>query len=360
MTEPNTLMSKLIKYFLPEGLDDAQETLAKKIIGVSLVQSIAGYIYAPIYYLMDHLTGAATILTTVIFTTLNLFLIKISRNLSFTKHIPALFMFVTVMVLSYTQEGIDSTSLPWFTTIPIIALVGCSMLSAIFWAIMSFTGVLFFYFAPGWGVVLPENPITPENMALLNTVGTAGLVFYLLGFSIYHEISKNDAIRAMYKMANQDMLTGIHSRRKFFTLGKKMFQEEKHLFAVMVDIDNFKAINDQYGHSLGDKVIIQVAKTITELLVDGDVFGRLGGEEFAIMRTSQNKEDVLRQIDAMRQAVEDVGVVLDDKSEVKFTISIGVSSKSDGYTTLDHMLNVADVGLYEAKANGRNQVRFRV
>jgi len=79
-------------------------------------------------------------------------------------------------------------------------------------------------------------------------------------------------------------MTGIYNRRKFFEVAKKRFETySDNLYAVMIDIDKFKLVNDTYGHSTGDIVIQKIVHTIDEFLDDDFVFGRLGGEEFAII-----------------------------------------------------------------------------
>ncbi|HOI83846.1 MAG TPA: diguanylate cyclase, partial [Campylobacterales bacterium] len=82
-------------------------------------------------------------------------------------------------------------------------------------------------------------------------------------------------------LASHDTMTGIYNRRKFFELVTALFDSSSGLFAAMIDIDNFKSINDRYGHDVGDKTIKLVTKTIEERLSKGAVFGRMGGEEFA-------------------------------------------------------------------------------
>ncbi len=132
MSKKQSIMSSVINYFLPEEFDENQKVVAKRLIGVSLVQIVAGYIYAPIYFLLGHHRGAVAIMFCVVIVTLNPFLIKFSKNLKYTRHIPASLMFLTLVFLAYTQDGLGSTSLPWFTTVGVIALVSCGIRNAIF------------------------------------------------------------------------------------------------------------------------------------------------------------------------------------------------------------------------------------
>lgn len=96
----------------------------------------------------------------------------------------------------------------------------------------------------------------------------------------------------------------------------------------MINIDKFKAVNDKYGHPVGDKGIKKVADTISTQLNENDLFGRLGGEEFAIITISDNQNKVLQQVEAIRTAVAGEVVIIDETHEVTCTISCGVSNKT--------------------------------
>ena len=161
-------------------------------------------------------------------------------------------------------------------------------------------------------------------------------------------------------ISSYDTMTGIFNRRKFFELSEYKFGNEKeNLYAIMIDIDKFKDINDNHGHSLGDTVIKLVASTIKELLLEGSVFGRLGGEEFGVIQHYSSKEVALQNVELMREAIERLEVKAIKNQVVKFTISSGIAKYNKDITTLDNFLKEADFSLYEAKGKGRNKSIFR-
>ncbi len=161
-------------------------------------------------------------------------------------------------------------------------------------------------------------------------------------------------------IASFDSMTGVYNRRKFFSLAKKRFEEsQENLYAVMIDIDKFKKVNDTYGHSVGDDVIKIVAQTIKENLLPETIFGRIGGEEFALLCTRDSKEEVHQNIELVRKKIEDLEVITEDKEIVKFTISEGIAACIADTQSLDKLLKEADIALYEAKGSGRNKVIFR-
>ncbi len=166
--------------------------------------------------------------------------------------------------------------------------------------------------------------------------------------------------RELRILASTDPLTGINNRREFFKLANELFaiSKENDLFAVMIDIDNFKLLNDTYGHSIGDEVLILLTKTIKDLLKENEIFGRLGGEEFAIVYKLDSNKDSYEKINSIRQIVENLHFE-NGKSQIKFTISVGISQKTKEDTLVDSILARADKALYEAKGSGRNKVIFR-
>jgi diguanylate cyclase (GGDEF)-like protein len=158
-------------------------------------------------------------------------------------------------------------------------------------------------------------------------------------------------------MAMTDYLTGLHNRAYFYATGKKALDISKrtnHPISIgMIDIDNFKKINDTYGHDAGDKVLVHVANTIKKMLRRSDIFVRFGGEEFVIMLPNCPLDQAHNIMDKIRKVVAKSAVNLDNDILINITISVGVSSKMD---TLDEMIKKADKYMYIAKKSGKNRV----
>jgi len=122
----------------------------------------------------------------------------------------------------------------------------------------------------------------------------------------------------------------------------------------MIDIDDFKKVNDKYGHDTGDKVIIHLANVLMSNTNYRDVVSRFGGEEFCVVLKNINRFSAVEIFDRLRSEVESSIVYSDKKEPIQFTISIGVSLYSeDG---LEETINQADMMLYNAKNAGKNQV----
>jgi diguanylate cyclase (GGDEF)-like protein len=156
------------------------------------------------------------------------------------------------------------------------------------------------------------------------------------------------------------VLTGLNNRRNFMQLSEtELSRTSRHggaLSVLMLDIDNFKQVNDTHGHQVGDTVIQMLAAVCQEQLRDLDVIGRLGGEEFAVTMPNADREQALLVAERLRQAVEASSVLLPHGPALRFTVSIGVTTLADGLTNLDTLLDQSDKALYRAKNSGRNRV----
>jgi diguanylate cyclase (GGDEF)-like protein len=174
---------------------------------------------------------------------------------------------------------------------------------------------------------------------------------------INNSVEALENIQLITNHANRDFLTGLYNRRYFFESMNEYIEDTKESgekFAVaMVDIDLFKKINDTYGHDIGDKVIIHLSEILRTSTNHRDLVARFGGEEFCIVLKNINRFSALDILDRLRAEVESTVVYSDKKEPINFTISIGMAIYEDG---LDETINQADMMLYKAKQNGRNQI----
>lgn len=165
------------------------------------------------------------------------------------------------------------------------------------------------------------------------------------------------AKKQLEKLSSTDMLTGIFNRRKIEELLNieilRSRRHQRNLSIIMLDIDHFKHINDNFGHHAGDIVLQQVVNVIKNTLRQSDMFGRYGGEEFLIVCPETSQDEAMIVAEKVRSAVDDFKF---DVVEHK-TISLGVSEFSYE-DTLEELVKKADTALYLSKAEGRNRVTF--
>jgi len=176
----------------------------------------------------------------------------------------------------------------------------------------------------------------------------------------YNEMLR-DSVQATIEMAVTDSLTGLHNRRYFDSHLSGMFDKavgrDKPLSLIICDLDNFKAINDQYGHDVGDEVIREFATRVRKNVRNLDLACRYGGEEFVVVMP--DTDIALARIVAERIRLEIAThpfVVREGGAQLPVTVSLGVSTLDGPDDTPERILKRADVALYNAKRAGRNQV----
>lgn len=166
------------------------------------------------------------------------------------------------------------------------------------------------------------------------------------------KIAKEDA----EKLACTDELTQIRNRRAIFEDADRMINESDiDISLIMMDIDYFKQINDTYGHCMGDRVLREVALLVEKNIRKEDVFGRVGGEEFALVVPNVDLYEVHRIAEDLRQKIYENKIVIGELT-IEITCSFGVVSLDN--STFDKMYECADNALYSAKSNGRNRVEI--
>ena len=170
------------------------------------------------------------------------------------------------------------------------------------------------------------------------------------------------ANRKLRKLATTDGLTGLLNHRAFQEVLDRRISESKrhhrHLSLMLLDIDKFKAVNDQYGHPVGDTVLIIVSRAISEILRKEDIIARYGGEEYSIILPETDAQGAVHLAERIRKSIEDLVIKINGLS-LKVTISIGVSTKKPHMSDCNktELITMADKALYAAKNAGRNRVR---
>ncbi|WP_349926580.1 GGDEF domain-containing protein [Acinetobacter sp. A1-4-2] len=181
-------------------------------------------------------------------------------------------------------------------------------------------------------------------------------VFISLWFAI---ILSAVAVKEMFTSLNEerlrDPLTKLYNRHGFLEKTKDLFEKKQYgeVYLVMCDIDNFKNINDTWGHVVGDKILYAFADICRFNIREGDIVGRFGGEEFIILLQSPNEEASWVLVERLRKKVEDQIFIHD----IKITASFG-AAKIETESQFMSALEIADKHLYEAKNSGRNRVCF--
>ncbi len=161
------------------------------------------------------------------------------------------------------------------------------------------------------------------------------------------------------QMASIDQLTGLYNRYKFtelfVSLYATMVKRENDMSLIMLDIDHFKNINDQYGHNIGDKVLVEIANILKHHFRNVDIIGRWGGEEFVVLVPTANIENGKIIAEKIRLAIGETNML----EQLQVTSSFGITQIKLG-DSLESAISRADEALYEAKDSGRNIVKIKL
>ncbi len=184
------------------------------------------------------------------------------------------------------------------------------------------------------------------------------IVFKLNNTLVNLHVELKDANQQLEKMAHTDVLTGIANRREYDRFLRAEDQRSKRTnrkYALaIIDIDNFKLINDTHGHAAGDVVLTRLAKTFVDKSRKYELVARIGGEEFAIIFSEIDEEQIVAKLNSLRQIIQ--GIAFEDiGSGLSCTVSIGIAI-SGADKTIAEIQKEADQALYHAKDSGRNQV----
>lgn len=204
----------------------------------------------------------------------------------------------------------------------------------------------------------PRRRFTQEQIDLARTIGG----------QVAASIENAQLYSKMQELAITDSLTGIYNRRGVFELGRREMEHVRRfgraLSAIMFDLDDFKAVNDTYGHAVGDQILTEVATRCRNELRSVDLLGRYGGDEFIVLLPETDEEAAQHVAERLRRAVAHLAFSLagahscqTQQESLHITISLGIAVLEDEQNNdLDALINRADEALYHAKRAGGNQV----
>lgn len=203
----------------------------------------------------------------------------------------------------------------------------------------------------GWCLLAAATPFPDETPRVLP------LLMNGLGLALNNALLHDD----LQRVAALDPLTGIYNRRfGFKRLEEELSRAERNqspLAALIFDLDHFKRINDTFGHLAGDRVLVRTAQLARDLLREGDVILRYGGEEFVIVLPGAGLQDARNVAERVRFAISQAEIPIGGDQTLKVTASIGVCSTNGKQPiSAEALISAADQRLYAAKASGRNRV----
>lgn len=238
--------------------------------------------------------------------------------------------------------------LVFFAAVPLAWIKQLALISAYFAAALV---VLYVYKRPPTMVY-----VSSTTLLLLATLVCGTLISRRMH---QYRVAALMAHLKLEEQARTDSLTGVANRRAFMDHVAldvtRCAQEHMPLAILMIDIDNFKLVNDQYGHEGGDRLLRAFADRVSQTVGDGERFARLGGEEFCLAIPRCALDEAQGVAERLRRLVRDAPFTAGGQAH-SVTVSIGVSQLHDGETTIDPTLRRADSALYRAKQLGRDRI----
>ena len=210
---------------------------------------------------------------------------------------------------------------------------------------------------------LSINYVKETDYSLLfKTIGGFVLILSIILFFYFKQMKLKEQLQLL---SITDSMTKLFNRRYFENTAEHYFESVKRnktdLSLIMIDVDNFKQVNDNYGHKIGDLVLIELANILLNQSRKSDIVCRFGGEEFIILLPQTNLEGADFMAEKIRKYIEKSILSLDDSKQLKFTVSLGVSQVNISVDkNIEDCIKRSDDALYEAKNSGKNKICIKI
>jgi diguanylate cyclase (GGDEF)-like protein len=259
---------------------------------------------------------------------------------------------VVLMIAIFANYSSDGISI-WLAIVPFICFMFMGekfgLITSLLFNTLFIVTLSYFY------IIFPE-----KGFSLLVIITTTGALTCSTILAWAFADNRTKLIALLSKQSRTDTLTSLLNRRglmSYFDIFINLYKRsEQALSVLIIDLDNFKRINDNFGHDIGDLVIIECANLIKTELRETDIAARLGGEEFIILLPNTNLKKAEVFANRIKMVIESLTINSDDSSPIKVTASIGITCASKDNSSFQNLYKAADEALYQAKNKGRNSI----
>jgi diguanylate cyclase (GGDEF)-like protein len=356
-----------VHWFIPSAVrrDTALLMRAENLVHAAVLAALCGPFYAWSYHLLGA-TSASSASSAILLCCALIaavpFLLRATANIVIARETFLALIFINFSWLTAHLGGVDAPTAAWLITAPVAAMFLGGAISASFWLLMSCGTIMAIYFLPHLFAPTPE--FTLNNLRLMHLICNLLLYAVVVVFVLLFELAKTQgfikleqALTVINELAIRDELTGSHNRRHLM----KLIEEERYragrsgnLFCLcLLDLDFFKNVNDTYGHSAGDTILREFARTVQAEIRARDCFGRYGGEEFLLMLPETMLEEALGLAEQVRLRIQQLAFP-DISEDLHLTVSIGLAEYRAG-ESIGQTIARADEALYAAKSSGRDR-----
>lgn len=247
--------------------------------------------------------------------------------------------------------GLSSTSFVWVYTFPLMSYLLLGRERGSLLALPFVLLALLLYFT--------TYPLKLDARSLIDLGNAVLCGVLIIVFVHFYETRRAYAHQQLQKMARTDALTGVVSRGSFQEdLERSILEAQRSnrpLVLVILDVDHFKAVNDQYGHHAGDQALRHICNRLSLRLRQTDLLGRLGGEEFGVLLLNTERDAAVALVEALREQIASAPLVYGEQ-QIYLTVTMGLAQWPTDGMTAEQLYRCADQRLYRGKAQGRNRL----
>ncbi len=297
-----------------------------------------------------------------LFALLNLILLKRNYSIELCGHIINILCLITMIFGNLWIGGVSSSYISWLYVSPIIAAATIGLNGLIIYSALSSAFLIFFV-----SHYIPPIYIVPgEYLTSINAINHL-LIFFLIFTTLYNLLTKNKQFEALLKdqnfilqadkkkfhyLANHDSLTNLPNRSFFYNQLQKLVDslntKTNSLTLFFLDLDDFKNINDQYGHEIGDTLILQVGKRLKACFREKDFIARLGGDEFTAIIIHKVDDPIANELFSRIESEFKQPFHI-NKLEIQCSISIGLARYPSDTSNFETLVKIADDAMYKKK-----------
>ncbi len=270
--------------------------------------------------------------------------------------------FVVLYGFLLITGGEENSGILWCSALPLItfSLLGSRKGGAVMLAVLSCSAVILY--APDWVGIAHSYSDNTRYRFSASMLFISAMAYTMEHARMHAQLASERANLELRQLLRRDELTGLFNRRgikeKVRLELHRVARDQRELSVVLCDIDFFKAVNDQYGHDVGDRALRHVAQLLSDNVRAIDVVGRWGGEEFLIVLPNTSLVEGYHLIERIRRLVAERPLATND-GEIALSMSCGLASTCF-HSRFDDVIKAADINLYEAKEGGRNCTRPKV
>lgn len=260
--------------------------------------------------------------------------------------------------------GVNISSLTNLTTITLLVvccIVICGTKMSNFKKFMIMNALNIFLFGGAIKYVVSDAELA------LSIIAFYGIISLIGGFFAHsvcgYVVESNENYKKIKEMSSTDYLTGLNNVRQFDTIWTNYVEKSKQInekfSLLLIDIDNFKQVNDKHGHLVGDMILQEIGEIFSNATRSNDIVSRNGGEEFSILLPNCRKKQAIETAERIRAKVAEQDFVIDNEV-INITVSIGVASYPESTIEVEKIINLTDQHLSAAKNQGGNRVIFKL